>query len=376
MSIKHILVGRGGFGFVVSPNLFLVDDSTAEIKFKTVSKIFIDKNDAQNEVDNHKLIDNIDSDYHYHLRMLPINNDDGLIDIGFINKVDLKKLNLPHGINKLIKNKNYYMNYEFGGMNLVDLFDDESKHYSKTIYVRICVEFLKVIQFVKKMIENNLIHHDLKPNNIVVDNNLTLKVIDFGLLESMPEYYNYCSCETNPNPMELYEYFPFENEYYNINNFRNRLEISSKAKYIIELSHLKCRYPCFFEKYVAGGPPVTEKSSVYQKKYMEMIDLFSNGNNDDAHYNFIKASFLTFDIYTLGLTLVFITEQYVQSLVKKRTFDHCYCSTDYQYKYPDWLHFDALFEIICKMITPNVFERIKIDELICEFEKYVNELEK
>jgi hypothetical protein len=44
---------------------------------------------------------------------------------------------------------------------------------------------------------------------------------------------------------------------------------------------------------------------------------------------------------------------------------------EYSYKYVSWIHFDKLKPLLMKMITPNVFERVRIDDTIREFDEYL-----
>jgi serine/threonine protein kinase len=360
MAINYKYVAMGGFGFVISPNIIMPETSPETYNLNTVSKIFMKKNDALIEYDNHKIINRIDPEYRYHLKML---NSDNCHKIMNNELRDLNIYKLPHHIKVSLKNsKYYYINYDFGGLTLPQLFDSfESRKYyktDKTIYLKICGEFLKLIQFVKLLLDKRYIHHDLKHNNILIDNNLTFKTIDFGLMEYIPDYIENCTCIKNTNPMELFEYFPFEIEYYNVNNYNNCVEISKGCNYRAKLSYLKNKYKYFYKKYLSQN---------YGLKYNEMITLMTT----TPHIEFLNASFNTFDIYTLGITLIFLTEQYMNIINIKRSFDDFCDRTEYSEKYSEWIYFDSLYEIICKMITPNVFERITIDELIVEFEKYL-----
>jgi serine/threonine protein kinase len=356
MSIKYNYLASGGFGFVISPNIVRKSTNISDYNFKTVSKIFMKRDDALTEFDNHTIVNTLDPDYEFHLKLLKMNK----ITAEELRHIDIK--NIPSNIKKLLtKDIYYYINYDFGGITLMELFGNKTLPFEKPIYVRICEEFLKTIKVVKILLANNYIHHDLKLNNILVDNNLVFKIIDFGLMEHIPDYYDYCVCVKNDNPMPIFEYFPLEIEYYNVKNYENCEDIAKQRNYSSIMVDLKIKYSFFHKKYSL----VTSK-----QKYEDMITLMKT---EKTHAQFLNASFNTFDIYTLGLALLFISEQYVNIKIKKsnRAFDDFCDSTEYSYHYSEWIHFDTLYDLIVKMITPNVFERITIDDLIVEFEKYL-----
>jgi len=359
MSIKYNYLASGGFGFVISPNIVHSSTNISDYNFKTVSKIFIKKEDALTEYDNHTIVNKLDPDYVFHLKLLKMNK----ITAEELRHIDIK--NVPNSIKRLLtKDRYYYINYDFGGITLMELFGDKNKKtspFEKKIYLRICEEFLKMIKVVKIFLENNYIHHDLKMNNILVDNNLVFKIIDFGLIEFIPDYYDYCICAKNDNPMPIFEYFPLEIEYYNVKNYENCEEIAKSRNYLSVTTNLSIKYPYFHKKY---------SLVIFKQKYDVMLTMMKM---EKTHAQFLKASFNTFDIYTLGLALLFISEKYVNVEIKnsRSSFDDFCDRTEYSYHYSEWIHFDRLYDLILKMITPNVFERITIDELIVEFKKYL-----
>ena len=358
MSISYKYIGSGGFGFVISPNINNNYIADSKYNLRSVSKIFVNNNGDDNEylveseLYNHKIIDNLDPEFKYHLKILN--------PIGYysIEKSKLKKLsisNIPLRIKKLlIEEEFYYINYEFGGITLLDLFEDNPIYYTKKIYIHICNEIMKLIHFIKLLLENKYIHHDLKHNNILIDDNLTFKTIDFGLLEYIPEYLDFCKTIQSP----LYEFFPFEIEYYNSCNYNNCIDISKQYNYSSKLQYLRTNNYYFFSDY---------SSEIYKNKYNEMINMMHLKNHDE----FLNASFNSFDIYTLGITLIYLTEKYIIFKKNSESFDNYYNSTEYSQQYFEWIHFQQLKPLILKMITPNVFERITIDDLLIEFENYI-----
>jgi hypothetical protein len=374
MSISYKYIEKGGFAFVISPNI--INDTDKTYNLNTVSKIFIkynknDQDDEDNDIDNHdnvktelenhKIINNLDPEYKYHLKIL---NDEKYFNIEL---KQLKKLNiekLPNEVYKLLNKNNYYINYESGGLSLFDLFNKHNNiytknYYDKSIYIHICNEIFKLMNFIKLLLDNNFIHHDLNQNNILINNSLIFKVIDFGLMQYIPDYVIDCTY----NKEELYVFFPLENEYYNSDNFKNCRKIADKKNFLSKFNYLKACYNKFFENYF------TESFLI---KYNEMIDIMQS----KTHNDFLNTSFKTFDIYSLGITLIFITEKYVNHTINKRhRYEEDYIVDNsksiYNSYYYEWIYSEKIQEIILKMITPNVFERITIDELLIEFNSYL-----
>jgi serine/threonine protein kinase len=178
-------------------------------------------------------------------------------------------------------------------------------------------------------------------------------------MQYIPDYVIDCTY----NKEELYVFFPLENEYYNSDNFKNCRKIADKKNFLSKFNYLKACYNKFFENYF------TESFLI---KYNEMIDIMQS----KTHNDFLNTSFKTFDIYSLGITLIFITEKYVNHTINKRhRYEEDYIVDNsksiYNSYYYEWIYSEKIQEIILKMITPNVFERITIDELLIEFNSYL-----
>jgi len=359
MSIQYKLLGTGTYGYVITPNVTLKTDPISKINTNIATKLFKNRDDCITEYENNRKIDVIDPNYDWHLRMEELK----------YFRIQTDKIRNPYieNLSKMIKemDKIYCINYELGGVNIMQFFNNhnngaEEKPLDIYLYQHFMREILSIMQIIKLMQENKYIHHDLRITNILVCTNYKLKLIDFGLMEYMPDYLDYCEDVKEDKPRELFEFFPLEWEYYNINRFNNYIEYSKKRMYYSKMLYLKRQYSAYF----------IDNWKTFEDKYLFMID----NMHTITHKEFLEKSFYTFDIYSLSTVLLFINETFTIKR-QKRFYNEFDEDTEIiRIIHPKWKNYESLYQIIDKMITPNLFGRVLIEPLIMEFNEYIEHI--
>ena len=135
----------------------------------------------------------------------------------------------------------YMMNGIYGGITLDDYFYNQFKmfnYYSRPQRDRMFLKLMKMMEplflGVKKMNEKKIIHNDIKPNNIVVHNNV-FKFIDFGLagMQSDKKHFQQRSLDEFRSK-RIYIYYPLDylffyskgSLYNEINYFKERINFN------------------------------------------------------------------------------------------------------------------------------------------------------
>ena len=109
---------------------------------------------------------------------------------GYIYKANDYSLNLTKSSNinncsSLLKSKVLYKIEEFAeNGELFNYIYEYKKGFPEHISAKI---FLKILKNVKIMHENNVIHGDIKPENILIDKDFNIKLIDFGFSSIITE---------------------------------------------------------------------------------------------------------------------------------------------------------------------------------------------
>jgi serine/threonine protein kinase len=214
------------------------------------------------------------------------------------------------------------------------------------------VEFMTVIKGVKLFLSKDVVHHDLKPQNLMYDDKKDIiQFIDFGLMENIPKLIN--DYKNDAGWFETHWSYPPETAVYNKSYYLSKklnLDIESmedllSGKNTITNLTLKKRIADIYSLHNYIG-------SMYLTStiFIDYIDFMKNEVliNKLPYEKFIKLSYDTFDIYGIGITLSYI-------LYKTRK----HLSND------EFMNWKNLFY---KMIHPNLLKRIKIDDLIKEYQ--------
>lgn len=249
---------------------------------------------------------------------------------------------------------------ENGGDNLEIVSDNISKLEVNDTNIKmvelILIELHNVFMGLKTFIDNNIVHHDLKPQNLVY-NALTNKInfIDFGLM-------------TNENRIKegsknsIYSFstnhwsFPFEMYYYNYNRYVRFCNENNKIRFFNELNNgfsttsvdeninnmVKSLKTLF--SYIACRNNLDDS-----KKYMnELYDTLLYSYKIDQYDEFLDNSIKSIDLYGTGIACIYfciMTEKFLNTSLK-----------------------NDLHSLFYQMIRPNFYKRIKINDLINQYE--------
>lgn len=114
-----------------------------------------------------------------------VNEDEfGINEIGMLKQLDhpniIKLLDVigPKPDSNPPFKKVYYIVMERGDMSLFDYMDDPSKPLTLDIKFKWALSVTKAVEYLH---ENRVVHRDLKPQNCIIFQGVTLKVCDFGL---------------------------------------------------------------------------------------------------------------------------------------------------------------------------------------------------
>jgi serine/threonine protein kinase len=213
MDTSYTKLGEGSYACVVSPALtcnknnnngevskvFTMDDGgvsfTMDLKLNNeINSILLENGLTPDDIDSHFIIGH---------ECILENTNELYTDSTKINNICHK--NIPGNIKKVINFKN-------GGVSLYEYYINNEIKYSNgsfDIFYSLLNSFLNVFQGIDKLNRNGIYHMDLKPQNLLIDEDNIIRISDFGntLVESnITEDYKYETHIVSPGykPPELF----------------------------------------------------------------------------------------------------------------------------------------------------------------------------
>ncbi len=315
-----------GNSCIYNPNL--ISENYNKRDKNLISKL-LPKNDIESEVElvSNLGIHKIDKNNKYFI--IPIEADE-VIEIDRENDNRLEDCNIfkNHNTNNLnIEFENIIQPY--GGESLYNALNNINNFNLKEIEI-ILQNIINLFKGLILLKNNKIFHMDIKPENIILDKELNLKIIDFGLATK----------ETN------IKYMSFNDPYYRYWSPDFIIFLISKGHYI-SLNNI---YSHIYKSYYHNLP-------------IKLIEYLNN--TTISFFNFIKDSNLSIgelykitlnqiDVFSLGVCLFEIFNNKL-NLIINRYIDNS-----------GKLELD-LINLIIKMLNGNPFKRITIDEAYLEY---------
>jgi serine/threonine protein kinase len=343
-------IASGTYGCVIKPNL---NCNGTFGKSNTISKFFFDEIDYINEKNIHKKIENIDKKHEFTIKMVSSCK----ISLTPEIKKKINKLNLCD----LKTDEIHQIIYEYGGYDLDIFFNKQSINFNKFNFYIFLQKFFNIFYGLSKLNKNDLIHFDIKINNILYNiNKEKFHIIDFGLLISKSKLYtNHIvnSFKNNqhafyPNDFNIISYINNGIFYKNLNEYKLNSDL-----FILfindEIDIIKNNY-----KFNNNDPYLKEILDIYN--YFK-IDMFKNFDYKFFEKIFIKKIDINklckdiagkLDVYMIGLalyeiTIIIFTKFYNNPSIKKIPIE--------------------LFSLIKKMLILNPCKRISIHKAKTEY---------
>ena len=197
----------------------------------------------------------------------------------------LSKLN-HHGIvrlnNYIEKENEIYLIMEYSeGTTIHTYIKEKSGPIVEGRLIKLFLQILDAFEYVHNM---GIIHRDIKPTNIIVDDNLKTKIIDFGIGKTLEETKIYTKVETQ---MGTIPYMSPE-QVMGSKNIDHRSDIYSLGVTLYEMATAKCPYNLNeISEFVAysqiANDPLPRASETFPdaKIFEEIIDKATAKNKED-----------------------------------------------------------------------------------------------
>ena len=243
----------------------------------------------------------------------------------------------------------------YGGQDL-EQFGEEVRTWTKTkenvdAIELFWLEAVRLFYGLKVLHDNNVVHHDLKPQNIVYDKvTKRANLIDFGFMEKKSTRIYAAKISASWLGNKHHWSFPLEAVYWNKDTYMmaaRRGKTQKAYKEFADSVAQNCRY--FF----ISTLPVRFKKMMYNNAIKTMTaGAFQNvlgfEPTDEAYDRFIDKSIDTVDSYGLGIALIFLLQR-----SKHLLSDEFYRN---------------LTDIIVDMLSPGVFLRSTPEQLLAKYE--------
>ena len=302
--------------------------------------------DAINEIKYYEIINKIDKLKQFYLGVpklckTPNNSEENIKEISECNIKDL--------------NDKSILIMKYGG---IDLWKYGQEMKDKTLPINnlplFWVEFHRIIKGVELFLNNGYLHYDIKPDNIVYNENENrINFIDFGLMRKKRDIYD--KGVINGHYVSYHTTYSLEHFFYNKINYE---------KILLGSQEDKMRFINNFKKLIINESTDKQLQKIHQSmlslfKWIKNKTLISRLLKDyeefimlerepDGFLNFIILSVNKFDIYGVGLTIIYLLNH----------MRHLFLSS-----YP--LFCDDMEELAYNMINPNIYKRYniaKVDE--------------
>lgn len=351
-------VAEGSYGCVFNP-AFLCKGQKPEDRYEGVSKVFENRKEAKSEEKENEKIDQIDPTYRWHLKS-------GKVCIAEPTDPELRHLrNCGLRINTHLPIN--MLQVENGGMSLKSYLKSPGlQELIKSPYktMRFFIQFKRLFYGVKDMIQKNMIHTDIKPDNIVYNPETErFNFIDFGLMCDVTNFekspgYRRTAMGYWVNPLD----FIFMSSKY---NNKKKYAISNRMKRAYYLSYM----PTFDRKYTGtiDDNGLSQYNGVYKLSYKPIM-VEKNQNFLKSHplkFNFVAE---TLDSYGLGITCIILlftltnmSYYYNKDLYKSGT------------KFNEILHYN-LSKLIDRLCHPSLEERVTSVQSPIVYNNFINNM--
>jgi serine/threonine protein kinase len=318
------LIGQGNYGCVFKPYVSCKNNTK---KFKdSIGKVFVDESEFQSEKTIQDRIKKLDPNNTFTVPLYTA------CDVkSFKNKDNVESCELIKNINQEYSQ----LIYKYGGISLKDVIKGQG---SIKNFMDIFVKLRPILIGLKKMIESNLIHQDIKPPNILYDK-YKLYLIDFGILIESQKVY---TMQNNYVLKYDYPYYPPEYKLYSNNK----------------------TFDEYYEKVIKNF----DFDFHIGKKHVNLLEIIRDNIGvdivDDLNIAFKKRK-QTFnpskiDLYSLGIVIL---ELYIWSGLYIKT----YKTNNFNKKLQS-----NLVEFIKGILRFNSIERFDIETAIIVFDKIVH----
>lgn len=196
-SEKPRFVNAGSYGCVYKPSLPC--ELRASHDKNTIGKLMVSEDDVREEWDANKVIKLIDPDNQFTVKAHGVCRDYEM------SKVDRDEIASCTLIEDQRATKTSQIVYDYGGTTITSFLGQfgESSMPVDT-FVRLFFKFGNLFFGAMKLAENKRIHFDIKSENVLIDDDMNLRLIDFGLLTTHEDI------GSNDLISYAYRYFPPE----------------------------------------------------------------------------------------------------------------------------------------------------------------------
>ena len=325
MSIISDVIGEGAYGCAIKPSL-KCSNKTIQYNNK-ISKVLLNKH-ANEELTEYNMIDKIDKNKDFYMGKPELCKPK-------YNELNVKSIQKCKSISKIIKDnvkdnfkKLSLLIMDDGGMNLTT--------YSNSIYTKtekqlidFFVEAHRILLGIKVFIDNGVVHHDLKPGNIVYNEATNrLNFIDFGLTVTKEHILLESEKSKNWIANSYHWSFPFEINFYNKDAYNKMANytISEKTQYINGITKNRINNHIFMNGFKTFLSTIMSQQQNINKEYYinkYITDFYQTLLTDivPGNYNkFINKSISTIDIYGTGISLNYVLNK-CYGLIPKHAYD-------------------------------------------------------
>jgi serine/threonine protein kinase len=374
MNIPNV-IGEGAYGCIHKPSLVCKGTPISSYKNK-VSKI-LKKEDADQELNEYEHIREVDKSQEYYLGYPEECN---VANIPTNIRAIEKCTNGKELLDKLDELSLLVMND--GGINLQEyankMEDAPATLTNKTKMERFFIEFHRIICAINMYLDHDIIHCDMKPQNIVFSESTgKMNIIDFGLTTTQKDLLTQSQKSTNQLARYHWSY-PFEMFFLNKNVYMYFAKLSKEQR---ERYYQSILYSISGHRLrdTPGGTSLTvHKEKTTPPEYVEAIQgfysyIFDHTTDSEEFkqhmsgfyqtiviemtipkYNaFVNNTINTIDVYGTGISLLYVLKKTKHLLTRKL--------------------YEDLNELGNSIISAQLSKRIAADELLDRYESILTD---
>jgi serine/threonine protein kinase len=352
MSGKSQVIGQGTYGCVLRPSLECGDKN---ISYDNKASKVLSKGDAKKEIKEYVRIEKADPRDELYLGTpteCDLKNDPDTRDA-------VSKCNIgPSVLRNLSGYKLIVM--ENGGENL-ETYSKKVREWPSTPENKkkcelFLLESLRLFYGVLVFKQHNLIHHDLKPQNIVYNEETgRLNFIDFGIMQDKKKLKKLLLKGKTYTYAQFHWSYPWETEFLYKGKFDTMQPYSAESlprQYASKTGNYVHLQHCFYYS-LDRFAPMDNYNDLVNERFAQYREFILSESKKMPYEFFAEQCLNTIDVYGLGIALAFWFHSAKAHL--------------------DVLTKNSLNLLLSAMLTENVAARLEIEPLLEAYEKFITD---